>query len=312
MPELPEVETIVRALRGELANRTIADIELSRSDIIHGDPRPLAALLPGRRVRAVRRRAKRVVIELQPSAQLIFHLGMSGRLTVCPRSSPVESHTHLRVWFTKCDRELRFRDPRRFGGVWCFSGGDEHVGRRLGELGPEPLELNLRGFRRIASRGRQIKALLLDQRVIAGLGNIYCDESLHGAGIHPAWRADSLDFDQVRRLLRSIKSTLRRAIRSKGSTLTDYRQANGREGSFQKYHRVYRREGLPCRKCGTTIGRFTVAGRSTFLCPKCQPARQTQKPNRDRLPFTSRSDIKGKRAAKSRNVEKWKSQKAKD
>jgi formamidopyrimidine-DNA glycosylase len=227
-------------------------------------------LLPGRRVARVWRRAKRVVVDLDRDAKLVFHLGMTGRLTVCDADEPIEKHTHLRVAVRDSDRELRFRDPRRFGGVWCLAGGRKHVGRELGELGPEPLQLTPARFQRVLDRPRQIKALLLDQRCIAGLGNIYCDEALHIAGIHPLAKADSLDRETTDRLLRAIKSTLRRAIRCNGSTVSDYRTADGGSGSFQKHHRVYQREGQSCQKCGTIIEHLTAAGRSTFICPCCQ------------------------------------------
>jgi formamidopyrimidine-DNA glycosylase len=270
MPELPEVETIVRQLDAELSGKRLGQVRLSRKDIVHGDPRPLSRLLPDRRIEGVHRRAKRVIIDLRPRAQLVFHLGMSGRLTLCALDASVEKHTHLRIAIRNADRELRFRDPRRFGGVWCLTGGPKHKGRKLGEVGPEPLPLTLRQFKAVVARPRQLKALLLDQRVIAGLGNIYCDEALHAAGVHPLTRADSLDEAQARRLLRAIKATLRKAIRSGGSTFADYRRADGRAGSYQKHHRAYHRDGQPCRTCGTTIQRINVAGRSTFICPRCQ------------------------------------------
>ena len=272
MPELPEVETIVRELRKELVLKRIAGVRVSRKDIIYGDPRPLSRLLPGRGIGAVRRRGKRIIFDLQPKGELIFHLGMSGRLTMCEASSRVERHTHVRLAFAPGNRELRFRDPRRFGGVWCLFEGKRPVGRQLGELGPEPLAMTLRDFRRLAQRRRQIKALLLDQEAIAGLGNIYCDESLHLAGVHPRTLASDLDPGQTGRLLRAIKSTLRKAIRYQGSTTMDYRRADGRAGSFQDHHRVYQRQGLPCRTCGTPIERLIVAGRSSFVCPNCQPS----------------------------------------
>ncbi len=314
MPELPEAETIARRLDEELAGRTLGKVDLTRTDIVHGDPRPLGRLVSGRHVVRVHRRAKRIVVELAkcsskriagqsperkrrvarpvegpragawgsdghsllardgtiPSLQLVFHLGMSGQLIVCDRSEEIEKHTHLRIAIRGTGRELRFRDPRRFGGVWCLTGGTEHVGRRLSELGPEPLELTPARFRELLNRPRQIKALLLDQRVVAGLGNIYCDEALHAAGLHSLAQANGLDRRAADRLLRAIKSTLRRAIRHKGSTMSDYRTADGTNGSFQKYHRAYQREGEPCKSCGTPIERITAAGRSTFLCPACQ------------------------------------------
>ena len=271
MPELPEVETIVRELDDRLTGQVFGRVVLTRRDIVHGDPRPLEELLPGRRVERARRRAKRVILELDRGTELIFHMGMSGRLTVHASNQPIEPHTHLRIAIRKTRLDLRFRDPRRFGGVWCLAGSDTHVGRSLGPLGLEPLDATPAVFRRTLDRSRQIKALLLDQRVIAGLGNIYSDEALHAAGVHPLRQADLLDKDEAGRLLRVIKSTLRRAIRFKGSTLRDYRAPDGTRGSYQRHHRVYGRAGEPCRTCGTMIQRIIAAGRSTFLCQRCQP-----------------------------------------
>ena len=280
MPELPEAETIARQLQRDLAGRTLDAVNLGRTDIVHGDPTPLGELLPGRKVVRVYRRAKQVVLELAPPMQLVFRLGMTGRLTVVPADADIETHTHFRAGVTGTGRELRFRDPRRFGGIWVIREGSGYVGRPLGEVGIEPLEAGARQFRGVLSRRRQIKALLMDQTAVAGLGNIYCDESLHAAGIHPLTQADTLTAERALRLLRSIKSTLRRAIRCKGSTLMDYRDAEGREGSFQRLHRVYRREGKPCKTCKTPIRRILAGGRSTFFCPKCQTRRrngETQK-----------------------------------
>ena len=276
MPELPEAETIARRLHEELAGETLGRATVKRRDILYGDPRPLGRVVSNRRVRRVYRRAKRVIIELASGGSdaehvdLVFHLGMSGQLLLCDQDAPREAHTHLRIAIMRTTRELRFRDPRRFGGVWILAGGKKHVGRRLGELGPEPLELSAKEFRSVLSRRRQIKALLLDQRCIAGLGNIYCDEALHAAGVHPLTRADDLGVDRSARLLRSIKTTLRSAIRFNGSTLMDYRTADGEAGEFQKHHRVYQRTGQPCKNCRTPIERIIAAGRSTFFCPRCQ------------------------------------------
>ncbi|MCH7993783.1 MAG: bifunctional DNA-formamidopyrimidine glycosylase/DNA-(apurinic or apyrimidinic site) lyase [Planctomycetes bacterium] len=271
MPELPEAETIAQELSAQLTGKRLGKVLVLRPDIVHGSPQPLGKLLSGRRIRSVHRRAKRVILTLTPPAELIFCFGMSGRIRVCPANAPVEPHTHLRIKLSGSTRELRFRDPRRFGGVWCLAGGKSHVGRKLGPLGPEPLPMTPAEFQQVISRRRQIKALLLDQRLIAGLGNIYCDEALHAAGIHPLTQAGALDAVATRRLLRAIKSTLRHAIRMNGSTLTDYLRTDGRRGSFQKYHRVYQHVGKPCRSCGTVIERLIVAGRSTFVCTVCQP-----------------------------------------
>jgi len=270
MPELPEAETIARQLHRELAGRKLGQVRLSRRDIVHGDPQPLGKLLPGRRVARVSRRAKRVILTLDGGIELVFRLGMTGRMIVCATDDPVAKHTHLRITIDGTSNELRFCDARRFGGVWCLTGSERSIGKPLGEVGLEPLEVTPAAFRVALNRRRQIKALLMDQTVIAGLGNIYCDESLHAAGIHPLTRADTLSSERANRLLRAIRMTLRKAIRFNGSTLMDYRDADGREGSFQKLHRVYQREGDPCRTCRTAIRRIQAAGRSTFFCPLCQ------------------------------------------
>jgi formamidopyrimidine-DNA glycosylase len=270
MPELPEAETIARRLNEELSGTVLGKVTLTRKDIVHGDRRPLGKLVAGRMVESVTRRAKRVIIHLTPQAQLVFGLGMTGTLIICDIREPIEKHTHLRITFGKTKRELRFRDPRRFGGIWCITPDGKHAGRRLSEPGPEPLQLTPTRFREILARSRQIKALLMDQQSIAGLGNIYCDEALHAARIHPLAKSDALESQAAGRLLRAIKTTLKRAIRHNGSTLMNYRTATGETGSFQRYHRVYQRDDQPCRTCKTPIIRITAAGRSTFLCPSCQ------------------------------------------
>lgn len=270
MPELPEAETVARELDRHVRGRRLGDVWVGREDIIHGDGAALGSVLPGRTVSSVHRRGKRVVLELRPTGSLVFHMGMSGRVIVCPARREVEPHTHMRLGIGGTARELRFVDPRRFGGVWLLCGTEGPVDRPLRELGPEPLTLTPAGFRAVLQRRRQIKALLMDQYAIAGLGNIYCDESLHAARIHPLTRADRLDGEAAGRLLRVIKSTLRRAIRFNGTTFLSYRRANGEAGSFQKRLRVYQREGQPCRRCGTAIQRRLIAGRSTFFCPACQ------------------------------------------
>lgn len=272
MPELPEAESIARTLDARLRNRIFARTVAQRADILHGARSSDGELpLSGRRVIGVSREGKRVVVALDNDATLVFALGMTGRVTVEPVAQSPTSHTHLRVAIRGTDDELRFRDPRRFGGVWYVNGAPADDGRSLAPLGVEPLTVELRQFRTMLNRGRQIKALLMDQRVIAGLGNIYCDESLHRAGIHPLMSANTLAPAACARLLRCIRSVLTQAIRHNGTTLMDYRDADGSPGSFQRKHRVYGRQGRPCRTCGTPIIRITAAGRSTHLCTTCQP-----------------------------------------
>lgn len=273
MPELPEAESIARFLRRTILGRRLKAVHVKRTDIIHGDGRSLEVLLPGRRIVAVERRAKRVEIAASGGVRLIFRLGMSGRITIAPSASFVEPHTHVRFLLSGRREELRFRDPRRFGGLWCLTPATRrhgYTGRQLGEVGLEPLTATPAPFRCALTRRRQIKALLMDQAVIAGLGNIYCDESLYAARIHPLTIAASLNRVACASLLRAVQRTLNRAIAHNGSTLADYRNADGEPGSFQRLHRVYQREGRPCRRCRTPIVRILAAGRSTFFCPACQ------------------------------------------
>jgi len=268
VPELPEVETIVRVLRRRLPGAVIADVRVGRRDYVRS-PRPSAgAHLRGRRVRAVRRHGKRLALLLEPRGSLVVHLGMSGRIDLGPASAPVPRHTHLRLSFRGDDLELRVTDPRRFGGV---SVAPDRDGVADG-LGPDALGLRRPVFRRIVARPRQIKALLLDQRAIAGLGNIYVDEALWAAGIHPLTRGTDLGDDEVRHLLAQLRRILAAAIRHRGSTIRDWRDARGASGGFQARHRVYGRTGLPCVRCGATIVRILAAGRSTHVCPGCQPS----------------------------------------
>lgn len=271
MPELPEVETVARTLARRMTGLTIDRAAFARHDIIRAGADTIEDGLARRTILRVERRAKRILISLEPAGVLVVHLGMTGRLTVVDREQPVEAHTHARFSFVDSELELRFRDSRRFGGLWFFDGHTPLTGARLGHVGPEPLEITLAEFRRILARRRQLKPLLMDQTVIAGLGNIYCDESLHAARLHPKRPGDSLSREESARLWRAVRRVLRRAIRFNGSTFMDYRDADGAEGRFQEMLRVYQRGGEACPSCGTTIVRFVLGGRSTFVCEACQP-----------------------------------------
>lgn len=267
MPELPEVQTVVDTLRPRVLGRTITRVRLARPDIVTPADFDLAIGLSGQVISSIERRGKRIVFTLASGDRFYIHLGMTGRLTVQSRSAPVPRHTHLVLELNPATEEIRFTDPRRFGGVWWLGRGQplDH------DIGPEPLCLRPPQLgRRLAKTTRAVKNALLDQRVLAGLGNIYVDESLFAAAIHPLARADALSPEQIRRLSRAIKSTLRRALRHRGSTFRDYRDADGNAGAFQNLHRVYDREGQPCVKCRTPIRRIVLGGRSTHFCPTCQ------------------------------------------
>ena len=270
MPELPEVETIVRQLGPQITGRRIRHVELLRPDVLWGDERPACVLLRGRRILRVRRRGKRIVMSLTDQTQLIVHLGMTGRLLWAPKDQPYVAHTHLCLELAGRTRQLRFVDPRRFGRVWIAGAAGRWIGPVPSPLGPEPLEMTVPQFLRLGKRKRPVKAVLLDQRLIAGIGNIYCDEALFRAGIHPATRVDQLDRRTVVCLRRALRAVLQEAIEAKGSSIRDYRQFDGSTGRFQRQHQVYRRAGLPCRRCRGEIDRTVVAGRGTYYCTRCQ------------------------------------------
>jgi formamidopyrimidine-DNA glycosylase len=264
MPELPEVQTIVNTLAPRLVGCEIRAVVHLRRDIVRPAGFDLPAHLIGRRIVEIHRRGKRIVIRLDDGNSMFIHLGMTGRLTLEETSATVQPHTHLIVDLGEL--ELRFRDTRRFGGIWWLGTDPGHA-----QIGPEPLQLRASElFRRLARTKRAIKNALLDQTVLAGLGNIYVDESLFAARIHPLSPANELSLEQIKRLNRSIKSTLRRALRHRGSTLRDYVDGNGAAGAFQRLHQVYDREGEECTACHSTIRRIVLGGRSTCFCPRCQ------------------------------------------
>ncbi|HKQ46893.1 MAG TPA: bifunctional DNA-formamidopyrimidine glycosylase/DNA-(apurinic or apyrimidinic site) lyase [Phycisphaerae bacterium] len=273
MPELPEVETIASRLAAHLPGAVIESVHIHRADIIHHGGETVASGLTGMRVAAVDRHGKRLFVRLD-GGDLVVHLGMTGWLTLLPASEPVLPHTHVRFAFTGRTDELRFRDPRRFGGIWFFGAGENGQAQRLNTLGPDALSIRVPVLRTLLKRRRQIKALLMDQQAISGLGNIYCDEALFSARIHPLTLAAALSESQVRNLACAIRKVLRASIRSGGTTISDYRGADGQQGDFQNRLRVYDREGGPCTRCGAKIRRILAAGRSTHYCPRCQKRRR--------------------------------------
>lgn len=283
MPELPEVETVRLTLTPQLLGRTVRAVSVLHPDVVAGPgvtPETFRERLTGATFTALRRRGKYLVMTLRAPegpVRMILHLRMTGRLTVVDPREEVPKHTHLR--FALDDgRELRFTDPRRFGRAHLLCGAAVSAAdggpKGLGTLGPEPLG---RGFgkkelgERLAGRKARLKTLLLDQTIVAGVGNIYADETLFRAGLHPARRACDLDDADVGRLCRSLRSVLRQAIGQGGTTIRDYVDGRGRRGEFVLSLRVYGREGEPCVECGGPVERAVVAGRSTHFCPRCQP-----------------------------------------
>ena len=286
MPELPEVETVRRGLDPVMTGRTILRATVNRPDLRWPLPDRMAERLTGRRVLALRRRSKYILADLSSAETLIIHLGMSGRILVTQgdataepgrfhhaRTAP-EKHDHV-VLETEGGARITFNDARRFGAMdlWPTADLDHH--RLLAGIGPEPLgnafdEPYL--VARLAGRATPVKAALLDQRLVAGLGNIYVCEVLHRTGISPLRKAGRISVARAARLVPAIRAVLSEAIAAGGSTLRDYVQADGELGYFQHAFRVYGREGEPCLTpgCGGTIRRVVQSGRSSFYCPVCQ------------------------------------------
>lgn len=275
MPELPEVETIVRILQRRIRGRVIDRAELLFEPLLRRPPRGGLAALAGRRILGVRRRGKMILIGCEGGPTLVFHLKMTGQLLVADAREAPDKHTRLILKFRGGKSDLRFRDVRKFGFLLCLSGDPSRSCAELSGLGPEPLEISLEDFGRVLHKRKGcLKGLLLDQTVIAGIGNIYADEILFDSRIHPRTPATALSKKTVARLWESTRKILTLAIAAKGSTLRDYVDADGRSGSFQFFHKVYDREGEPCVACGRPIRRIRVGGRSSYYCPRCQKRRK--------------------------------------
>lgn len=267
MPELPEVETTVRGLARVLEGRRIASIEARRPDLRRALPPDLGQRLTGARISGLRRRAKYGLIDTDRGDTLVFHLGMSGHWRVDP--DEIGKHDHF-IIATDEGRRIVLNDARRFGSLDLVPTGELGAWPTLAALGPEPLDLDARDLqRRLAGRRAAIKLLLLDQRIVAGLGNIYVCEALYRAGIHPTRAGGSMSLDRLNRLVPAIKGVLAEAIAAGGSTLRDFASPDGELGYFSKDFAVYDREGKACA-CGGVVRRIVQGGRSTFYCPRCQ------------------------------------------
>lgn len=272
MPELPEVETVVRDLRPHLTGCRIASVEVGKKKLRRPWLAAWNALLVGQTIREVCRRGKWIVLALEPPQSLLAHLGMTGQLTVAAAAEPRASHTHIVLGLDSLERELRFRDSRRFGSMTLFA---DEVGLEkffaTAKLGPEPFDLDAKSWPpRLAATKRCLKAVLLDQRVVSGVGNIYADEALWVARLHPSRIARTLNRTEANRLRRAVVDVLTRAIERRGSTIRDYVGGSGQRGGYQDEFRVYGRTGEPCRRCRTVIAETRLAGRSSHYCPKCQ------------------------------------------
>ncbi len=270
MPELPEVETVVRDLRPMLVGQRIAEVLVGKQKLRRPWKPAWTRVLAEARIEAVGRRGKWIRIALDGDRTLVIHLGMTGQLTVTDATAPKQDHTHL-VFVLNNGRELRFRDVRRFGSADLFytrDALDEFLNARLG---PEPFDLEVEAFRSaIRSSVRCLKALLLDQTIVAGVGNIYADEACFRAQLHPARRGQTLTDTDCDRLLNSLIVVLNRAIAGRGSTIRDYVGGSGLMGTYQGEFRIYGRTGEQCPTCSTRIEMVRLAGRSSHYCPVCQ------------------------------------------
>jgi len=282
MPELPEVETVVRGLRQAVLGRRFLSVTLGKTDFID-DPIALEQNLPGRRIETVDRYGKFMLLRLSATektngasaedharqACLLVHLGMTGQMAPSPAQKPREKHTHVCMLLDD-GRELRYTDARRFGRIAYLT--EARLARELTRFGADPLEVSEQEFAgRIRTRRARIKALLLDQSVLRGVGNIYADESLWRAKIHPAQVGANLSKRQCKALRHALRGILRKAIAMRGSSISDFLDAEGEPGEYQRRHRAYGREGQRCYRCKSLIRRGIVAGRSSYFCRKCQP-----------------------------------------
>jgi formamidopyrimidine-DNA glycosylase len=283
MPELPEVETVARGLRQAILGRRIISVSLGKTDFID-DPAALEEHLPGRRIEAVERYGKFMLLRLSPvngetriapnrdpaPASLLVHLGMTGQIAPSPAGQPLEKHTHVCLLLDD-GRELRYTDARRFGRIAYLTA--ESLAEELTGFGADPLEVSKEEFAdRICGRSARIKALLLDQSVLRGVGNIYADESLWKAKIHPARLGAKLSRKEAEKLRRALQEILQKAIVLRGSSISDFLDAEGEPGEYQRHHRAYGRESKICYRCKAPVRRAIVAGRSSFFCPRCQPS----------------------------------------
>jgi formamidopyrimidine-DNA glycosylase len=302
MPELPEVETVVRGLQKSVLGRKILSVWIGKSDFI--DNPAEFTRLSGQKIAAIERFGKFMLLRLangeevgvaaaagvvagvdsaasastgreKYAASLLVHLGMTGQLAPSAAHIPFDKHTHVSLTLDD-GRELRYTDPRRFGRMAYLTA--ELLAKEIEGAGAEPLEVGTAEFsERVRSRNARIKALLLDQSVFRGVGNIYADESLWRSKIHPARVGTKLSVKEAETLRRALQDILNRAIVMRGSSISDFLDANGEPGEYQRHHRAYGREGKPCYRCRTPIRRVIVAGRSSYFCPKCQPAPRPRK-----------------------------------
>jgi len=270
VPELPEVETTRLGLAPHVQGQTIRTAVVRNPHLRWPVPKHLARLVAGRRIERLERRSKYLLLDCG-GGWLILHLGMSGSLRVVPADRPPGAHDHLDI-VLESGQALRLHDPRRFGAV-LWQPGEATRNKLLRDIAPEPFDPRFNAqwlFQHTRGRRAAIKSLLMDQRLVCGVGNIYANESLFRAGIHPGRAAGRIGEQRYARLVEAIRATLTEAIRAGGSTLRDFVNADGNPGYFQQQYFVYGRAGEPCRLCSTAIRTVRIGQRSAFYCPRCQ------------------------------------------
>jgi len=275
MPELPEVETVRQGLLKRALWRRLVAVEVHNEGVIVGSADDFVETVTGRSIQSVMRKGKVLALELIASngaapQYLLVRLGMTGQLTVAPQGGHLEPHTHVRILFQGGAEEIRYRDPRRFGRLRCCTR--EQLDQVFAGLGPDAPEIRPEEFfHSMKGRRGAVKGWLLNQKMLAGLGNIYADEALFKAGIHPLAQPGRISETAARRLHRAVKKVLARAVALQGTSFRDYIDIEGRPGNFLPQLKVYQRTGEPCPRCGRAIRRVVVGGRSSHFCPNCQP-----------------------------------------
>jgi formamidopyrimidine-DNA glycosylase len=279
MPELPEVETVAQGIRRRALGRRIVSVEVRHASVIAGSAEEFVSTVEGRRLTHVARTGKAIAVELTAengSAPrfLLVRLGMTGQLTMVPHDAPIEPHTHVFMTLDDGREELRFRDARRFGKLRSLTPAE--LEKVFGGMGPDAQRVTEAQFL-AAMRGRKgaLKSWLINQNLVAGLGNIYADEALFEARLHPLAQPGRVSADKAHQLYKAVRKVLDRAVRLGGTTFSDYLDIEGRPGAFLSKLKVYQHTGEPCRRCGRSIRRIVVGGRSSHFCPQCQPRPQT-------------------------------------
>ena len=271
MPELPEIETLAQELRPLISNFVFSKISIFDPLIFKTPVSVLEKKLPGKKIQNISRQGKFLVLELSGNLKFWFHLGMTGQLLWLKKGAREDRHVHAVLEFQNTPQQLVFRDVRKFGKVFLLNGDVELLPETIRALGKDPFELSQKAFTGLfRKRSGRVKSLLLNQRLMAGLGNIYADESLFEARVHPRSKPAHLSLRRLRNLYSAIRKVLQLAIQHGGSSIDDYLHADGQQGNFQIYHKVYGREKEACFACGTLIRRIRLSGRSSFFCPHCQ------------------------------------------